>query len=525
MQVNEANTPTPASLRAALTAPWKKREASSVHAGEAKAQYASATVPVHRQKQARNATTASAVGHLPAGDRRVIVNLCQAMERDNPYAKAIVARTQELTIGDGPVITSASKDAKFNEEADALFNDYFFQLGEYETTPSFDVRGQWNGVQTCHAILKAWLTDGDCLIVNTPTGIQAIESHLIRTPNGLTIGSSGTNRIVDGVELDSLNRHIAYHIERWSDHETTTTRSGRGKKAAALAPIPAGKASMFLVNPNADKIGAVRGEPGLQTIWEPLMALASYSMSVAVAAEMGTYFGIIRKTNNPGALADMAEDLFDGEQPNAPQPKQIDLMPGMVEEIGSNESIEQIKPEFPTTNYGEYVRSMLMQIGAQFGLPDCALIYNGAGLSWSNIKALLALSWPRRKIEQMVLAQLVRRIRDWKMKEICEAASLAMPADWRKCEVVFPSVPVVSLGDEAKALAEMRDTNLITHKQACDMLNTGNSSAIIKANGITRKQEIANGVVPLAKPGSIPYVDTNRDGVRDADQQERPAKE
>lgn len=498
------------------TAPW--RPVTSEHTGEAvEARYASATPSAHRARSTTTATTASASGHLNNWDRERIVSLCQDLARNNPIARSVIARKQEFTVGNGPIITSASEDAKFNAEADRLFRDCFFGHGEYDTPP-IDVRGIWNGVQFLNAIVKAWDTDGDLLLINTTKGIQAVESLLIRSEFNhaaygatVSVGKSKGEEI-DGVIHDPVTRkHIGYRLYKWDGTQTAN-------KFVKIQP--ADENTLFLLNPSADWIGAVRGEPALQALWEPMTALESFIRNSAGAAELATFFAALVTGDNATQIQAADDDQAEGQQPST-GPNYQDFYPMMLRFLPAGSTVTQIKPEFPQIGFGEFVKSMARIIGAESAIPDAALLFDGSSLSWSNIKALMALAHARRKIEQDVLIRVVRWMRLRILPELCKANNIAMPDDWKRCEVVFNGVPVLALGDEVKAWVEMVNNNLCTHQQACDNFNNGDSATIIKTRGEEKARMVEADVLPIAMPGALDRNSPNTGGANTSPQPEQ----
>ena len=472
------------SLRTHYAAPWR--------ADEAQALFGAATVPAHRARTLRTMATASPSGHLPSYARENIVQVCQDLARNNPIARAIIARVQEHANGDGPTVTSASTNADFNKKADALFDDWFFQLGE-EDTGKFDVRGQWNGVQAINATIKAWRTDGDCLHNLLPSGeVQIVESLLIRTPYGgvVTAGETPGSSIIDGIEVDRYGRHKAYYVGRWGQSQWVVENIVRYK---------ANDYTIFLPNPNAEWIGGVRGEPSLQAQWENITALDSFIRNTAIASEIATMFGVLIKSDNPGALQDADEQA---EEDRGGSQESVGMTPAMWRYLKTNESVEQIKPEFPQVGFAEFTRALAMLIGAEEGIPDVALMYNGAGLSWSNIKAILALAYRRRQIEQDVLIRYVRRLRTWKLEQWADDGVLSLPDDYRKVNVKFPGVPVLSFAEEVKGGLEAVNGNVMTLQQLIDQTGYGNAIDVIARRGVERAAEISAGVAPMSMPGA-----------------------
>ena len=75
--------------------------------GPASARYeASRRTRLNPQKA--NATGGAAFTHLTQADADAIRNDCNAAARDNPIARAFVKRSQDFTVGDGPIIKATT---------------------------------------------------------------------------------------------------------------------------------------------------------------------------------------------------------------------------------------------------------------------------------------------------------------------------------------------------------------------------------------------------------------------------------
>lgn len=489
-----------------LVSPWRDEELSA----HIDAMYTSATAPAHRQRTHGGIGTASPTGHLSSYSRQRIIAHMQDLARNNNVARAIVARNQEYTVGDGPVVTSLSEDAEFVEWADSRFKDWAEQAGEYDTG-DFDVAGRHNLASALGAVVRAWQTDGDVLWVVTRSGtVQLVPSLLIRTEstNQPTSLPSG-NELVDGIEIDEDGRIVGYHIGRWDVRSQS--------RVSDIRRVVATNYHLFLPNPNTDSVGALRGEPGLQAQWESLIALESYIRNSAVAAEIATYFGVVVKSNNPTAMQEADEAAYEGSQPTSGA-KRVTLEPAMVKHIGANESIEQIKPEFPTMGFREFVRTMLMMIGAESGIPSSVLAFDSDGMSWANSRALLAMAARRREIEQDRLVRVVRTTRAAKVQQWAEDEGRTLPDDWRRCNVMFPRPPVLSFGDEVKGLVAAVEANMMTLTQATETIGSGDALRIIQRRGIEREAEHAANVVPMGQPGASPAYNRSPEMPGQADQ-------
>jgi len=485
-------------LKAEFSAPWRRADPDVI---QTEGRYAAATVPSHRSRQIAWSGIGSAASQLNGWDRERIIVACQQLARDNPIARGIIKRTGEYIVGDGPTILSTAANKKYRERASALFNDWFFQRGE-EDVGDYDIRGRWNGVQALHAINKAFRTEGDVLTQKTKFGsMQFIEGLLLRGPKpsgGMFQVAEGTNnRIVDGVELNEYGRPTAFWYGNWDAGTGTTVRD--------IVTHPADEFTYFLSNPNDEWIGSVRGEPSIQAHWELHYIAESFIKNTGIAAELGTFLSTFIESPDSSQWQAGMEAAASGTQPSTGR-RNIDIGPASVHFLKPGEKISQLETKFPQTNFAEFVKTLFMLLGAEEGLPNAALLYDASGLSWSNIKAILAMAARCHQRQQEYLSRWVRAQWRWKMEDWTKRGMLprAGAVDWRKVNVQFPDPPVLSFSEEVKGYVDAVNNNFMTKQQVLDRLGTGDTESVDRVRGEERAGEIANGIVPAALPGAKP---------------------
>jgi len=487
-----------AKLKAQFAAPWR-RGPEDPDAISIEGRYAAATTPSHRSRQIAWAGIGSASSHLNGWDREKIIIACQQLGRDNPIARGIIKRTGEYIIGDGPTILSRATNKRFRERATALFNDWFFQKGE-EDTGDYEIRGLWNGVQALHAINKAFRTEGDVLTTKTKLGsMQFTEGLLLRNP-GSTSGafskSDDGRRMVDGVELDDYGKPVAYWYGTWD--------AMTGTSVVNVKAHPVNEFTYFLSNPNDEWIGSVRGEPSIQAHWELHYIADSFVKNTGIAAELGTFLSTFIESPDAAQWQASMENAATG-QPSKGR-RNIDLGPASVHFLRPGEKIQQLETKFPQTNFAEFVKTLYMLLGAEEGIPIAALLYDAEGLSWSNIKAILAMAARCHQRQQEYLARWVRAQWRWKLEDWMKRGMLprAGASEWKLVNVQFPDTPVLSFGEEVKGYVEAINANLMTKQQALDRLGNGTAEEVTRIRGEERADEIAKGVLPIAQPGAMP---------------------
>jgi capsid protein len=439
-------------------------------------------------------TPGSSASQLDRWTREKLIRECRDLGRNNSIARAMTARQQDMIVGDGAIVTSTTNDEAWNEEADAMWNAWA-DCHNPAVYGHPDIRKRMSFWRICRAVVRAWLTDGDVLAIRTDTGsLSMVSAERIISPDA-GYGASPTMR--DGVELDQYGAPTRFHVAEYV---------GDGSQVSMNTRAFGAEDCMFLANPTHDDFDAVRGEPGLQAVIDRVEQLDRFIMNVGVAAEVATMFGLIFKTERPVDLQ-TALEAATPDQPSRSSSdhdsNELELQAGFGFHAKPGESIEQVKPEQPTTNFREYVLTCLMLIAAEMNQPLVLSHFDSTGLSWSNIKSLMAISHRGGVNLQDYLGHaFVRPVRAWKIREWMDAGELRAIDDYDKCEVKWPEPPVLDFTSEAKGLGEAVGMNLITHDQATRMLGTGRGKDVRRVRSEERKNEIELGIAPADLPGA-----------------------
>lgn len=462
----------------------------------------------------------SASAHLTAATRDALARDCQDLERNSPVARIIIRRAQQLITGDGAIVRSACKDKAAAARYDAYWNGWA-DACDPDLYGHPDVRRQMSFHEMLAANVSAWCTDGDVLFLRIKGGsLQMVEAERIVSP-----GLARTLTMVDGVELDAAGAAAAFHVAEWDAYGRASTSTRR---------VPAEHAWLSM-NPIGVRAGFVRGEPALQAVLTTLERLDSYIEKVGVAAEIATLFGAIITDDSPAELQDILEQGTD-DQPtatNANAPREVEIAPGTIKFMGRGGNVTQIKPEFPTTSFSEYVRHQIMLVGAELGIPLVASLYDSSQMSWSNIKAVLSLSSRSIEPAQARLARFVRWVRTWKIQEGIRAGDLPARDDFAACTIEFPRAPVIDFRSEVEGYKAAVDARFMTRDQAIQALGTGTFGSVSAAGAAEEKALAVLGIPAIQSPGAVTAPQSERDsgytgGDGNEDQEaasEEPAKE
>jgi capsid protein len=493
--------------------------------GPASARYeASRRTRLNPQKA--NATGGAAFTHLTQADADAIRNDCNAAARDNPIARAFVKRSQDFTVGDGPIIKATTSNPDWNAAHDRLM--LAFAAGDLVVSEAGrgdegrETRGREVAVpvepmgrdlaSVLRLVDKAWKTDGDILIIDRDLAkdgamLQLVEAARVRKLNERFSGGrkpAGQNDIVAGVEINSIGKPIKYHVTSWG-------QGGTSVNYGDTVPVDAAACDL-VINPVDDTAGMVRGEPGLQAVLGLLERIDAFVDKTLLAAEIATLFSLIVTHPQPAqfqqAMVTAADAAEDREPENAT--KQVDMQPGGMLTLPVGATATQVSPEHPSTNFKDFVHTLIMLAAADgAGLPMAATHLEAGGLSWSNIKALLAMGYRSIEVKQDRLRRIVRRLRRRVVMELIERGALPpvpVGEDGRseidKLDVIFPNAPVLDFASESKGYSDAVQGGLMTSDEATQRLGTGTAESVTRALATEQALRRQLGVVTVAVPGA-----------------------
>jgi len=443
----------------------------------------------------------SAPMHLSPYVRDALTRDCQDLERNSTAARVIIRRAQQFIVGDGPIVRSTSK----NPKAAAAY-DRDFAAWSDALDPNLyghpDIRGQQSLPEMLAATVSAWCTSGDELWVLTKGGqIQIVEApRLVNPPEaGGAYGPSkprpGGGFIADGIETDAAGKPIRYHVADWNAY---------GQLGTAGTTVLDARYAWLAVNPIGVRAGFRRGEPALQAVLPTIERLDSYIEKVAVAAEIATLFAAIVTDDDPAGMQALFEQGTDAqpERSNTAAPREVEINAGTIQFLGRKGEVHQLRPEFPTTNFKDFVTFQLSLASAELGIPLVAVLYDSQSLSWSNIKAVLSLSMRSIEPAQARLARMVRWVRAWRIRRGIAQGLLPDSDDYAECTVEFPRAPVVDFGSEVKGYREAIDARLMTRDQAIQALGTGTFTSVKDACAAEEKDLAEAGIPAINTPGA-----------------------
>lgn len=167
-------------------------------------------------------------------------------------------------------------DQELNKEIETRFN-----LWARSTMPDYSGMQSLNSLAT--SAYKTAKIGGDCLVVLRYEGkakgvtVQVIDGALVATPPE-QVASTMDGKIVDGVEVDSRGKHIAYHVKSGQGFDRSYIRIKAYSDETGLR-------TAFLVKGHAYRINSRRGLPVVATVMEAIAKLDRYKEAAVGSAE------------------------------------------------------------------------------------------------------------------------------------------------------------------------------------------------------------------------------------------------
>lgn len=312
---------------------------------------------------------------------------------ENIYSRGLIKRLIRNEIHTG-IVGNASvsadvlwpnMDEQEREEKGVKFSEMMTQAFELygANKDVFDFRKAKTFGKFQEQVRLESLICGDGIIVsriNQNTGLPYwdwINGNYISSPDGVNPRTG--NRIVDGVELDKYNRHVAYHVQSWIDGDLVWERYPvKGEKS--------GRRIAWMVYGSERLVDEVRGEPLLASMLYMIKELDRYRDAEERAAVVNAMLplfvkkspsapvgsrptdGLSRLNGNGSLLSSIMGAAADLVQKNK---RDIRAMtPGTIfDDLAPGEEIVSFQTNRPNVNYSAFEQAILSGICWSLEIP------------------------------------------------------------------------------------------------------------------------------------------------------------
>jgi len=263
----------------------------------------------------------------------------------------------------------------------------------------------------------SWLMNGDaCVLLEYepssrmfPCGLRLhlIESDRVSTPqstgNNVYLYATDpdtNNRIFNGVEVDSNNRIVAYHI--CSAYPNSSLYVQKEWKRVKAFGDKTGTPNVLMIY-ETERAEQYRGVPYLAPVIESLKQLTRYSEAEMMAAVINGFFTVFitseKSTSETGFTGVVDEDdrVTDDDV-------NYEIGSGMVNMLAPGEKIEIADAKRPSSNFDAFTTSLAKYVGAALEIPVELLVKNFSSSSYSASRAALLEAWKAFRMKRSWLA-------------------------------------------------------------------------------------------------------------------------
>jgi len=299
-----------------------------------------------------------------------------ALFRTNLYARGLIRRLITNEITTGLMLESTPEERILGVAEDSLedwsedIESRFTLWAKTKKLADYTWQATFSKIQR-NARMEA-LICGDVLVVlhTGESGLPSVElvrGERIRTPYNQSAKPQTTN-IIDGVELDSRGRQVAYHISQEDGSSKRVTAYGKNS----------GRRIAWLIYGTEKRNGDVRGEPLLSLVIQSLKEIDRYRDSTQRKALINSLLAIFIKKDEDkpgtrplsgGAVRKGTSTVTDGTGVERTF-KMADALPGMaLETLQHGETPVAFGAEGTDVNFGPFEEAIVQGIAWGYEIP------------------------------------------------------------------------------------------------------------------------------------------------------------
>ena len=366
----------------------------------------------------------------------------------------------------------------------------------------------------------------------SPVEIQFVQPDQIQTPFGKgAYKPDDVTRIIDGIEIDSSGKELAFHIQDPISYKFT--------RMPVMSPSGARR---FCLHPAIiESVGQVRGMPLLAPFVHELQKITDYSVAELEAAILNAS---IAAWVEPSDTADSSRPMKgnvlrtgSSSQTAAPADPSTTIRgpvfdaPGLfVQNLRAGEKINSYDTKRPNVNFDGFVMGVMKHLSASLGMPLEVLLMS-FNANYSASRASLVLFW--NVVENWrydAVAMFQNPIYEAWLQEEISAARIVAPgfdvpllrAAWLRAEWTGINKPSIDPLKEANAAKARIDEGLSTRERESLLYNGSDYSDNI-ARLMEENEHLAEVNKPLVKLNNSVYNGADADGNPLTDDPQTPA--
>jgi lambda family phage portal protein len=296
------------------------------------------------------------------------------LARNDPYIRKFL-RTLAINVVGPKGINLTAKCIDYNGKLDSFANKKIeASWYEWARKGNCTVDKKYSLTSLLETIIKTIARDGEILvriIKGFPNkhrfALQLLEADYIVTTKNEILDNG--NIVINGVELDRYGAHVAYYL--YSEHPGSDPLTTFAENKILRVPAEDCRLLYMQERPSQN-----RGYPWSASTLENLKHLNGFVTAEVVAARTGACQG--------GVLTTPTGDDYIGD--NDDTQIQLDMAPGLYQQLPAGWSLQQVTPNHPNIVFGDFVKNMLRGVSAGVGMNYNSLGCDGENINYSTMR-------------------------------------------------------------------------------------------------------------------------------------------
>lgn len=350
----------------------------------------------------------------------------------------------------------------------------------YSESISFDAAGQQTFAGMTSLVLRTVLVSGEVFALPLwleragafRTCFQLIEGDRISNPDY----RENTETLRSGIEIDLYGKPLAYYVRRAGQNDYWLSPGFylfSGKWDRIPAETEWGRKRVIHVF-DKDRVDQSRGKPMLSSVLEQFKMFDHYQRSELQSSIVNALVaGVIETPMDQSAISELM-----GGDPNSYLAKKNEwktrLMGGAMIPLYPGDKLTPFAPSRPSTQYPEFVSTVLRHIAAALNMPYELLVKDFTKTNYSSARAALLEAWrffmSRRKWLAENWAQQVYEL--W-LEEAVNAGLIEAPdfyeqrSFWVRAKWIGPGRGWIDPVKEAQAAVVRMNAGISTLEMEC----------------------------------------------------------
>lgn len=345
-------------------------------------------------------------------NRKTLRERTRDLAMNAPIGTAAVNVTRTNVVGAG-LIPKPKIDYEFlgisQEEAMALQQKIKKEFDLWASGTFCDANDQHSFYELQQIAFADWLKNGEefALIqyedeqeyMPYQLRIKLIEADRVCSPGsmnaeyfGYDILKKDGNTVMNGLELDKKGKVVAYWISSTFPGEHNNTKRQTWTRVAKRGNKTGNQNILHVFN--AERAEQYRGVPFLAPVIHIIKQMTRYTEAEVMAAVVNSMFALFVTTetgNDIGGFGGVDEE-DDMTPASRDDDDHIKLGTGTVSFLKDGESIQAVESAHPGGNYGNFIESMAMQVGAALEIAPEVLLKK-FNASFSASKGAINETW------------------------------------------------------------------------------------------------------------------------------------